>query len=284
MKTTPPVRRLRAWLLAAAVAAMMLQCAIPCPLLAEDEPSIPEVNRFGGRYLGKAAVDFGKVLVSPAHWQGKDFAVLGAAAGMTAIFFAADPGTQDWIAKRPDIGSSRFSLFVTHLGEAPFLVGLSAAFYLGGEAFDDDNLRKTALLSLESFAVNGIIVTGIKVVLARSRPAAGDGAYQFNWFSARSRQNSFPSGHASSAFAVAAVVAGQSDSVVVGALAYGLASLVAVSRVVNNEHWASDVFAGSLLGYFIGKQVLALNRPSAKNKPKLRVAPAPGGFSLALSF
>ena len=284
MKTTPSVRRLRAWLSAAVLAAAMLHGAILSPLLAEDAPSVPEVNRFGGRYLGKAAVDFGKILVSPAHWQGKDFAVLGAAAGLTAIFFVADPGTQDWVAKHPDIGSSRFSLFVTHFGEAPFLLGLSTIFYLGGEVFRDDSLRKTALMSLESFAISGLIVTGIKVVLARSRPAAGDGAYQFNWFSTRSRQNSFPSGHASSAFAVAAVVAGQSDSVVVGTLAYGLASLVAVSRVVNNEHWVSDVLAGSLLGYFIGKQVLALNRPSAKNKPKLSVAPAPGGFSLALSF
>jgi membrane-associated phospholipid phosphatase len=284
VNTTPSVRRLRAWLSAAALAAAMLHGAVGSALLAEDAPSVPEVNRFGGRYLGKAAVDFGKVLVSPAHWQGKDFAVLGAAAGLTAIFFVADPGARDWVAKHPDIGSSRFSLFITHLGEAPFLVGLSTVFYLGGEVFKEDSLRKTALMSLESFAINGLIVTGIKVVLARSRPAAGDGPYQFNWFSTRSRQNSFPSGHTSSAFAVASVIAGESDSVAVGTLVYGLASLVGVSRVVNNEHWASDVFVGAVLGYFIGKQVLALNRPSAKNKPKLSVAPAPGGFSLALSF
>ncbi|MCJ7612411.1 MAG: phosphatase PAP2 family protein, partial [Candidatus Aminicenantes bacterium] len=253
-------------------------------LLAQADGADQESSHLNGKYLGKMAVDFGKVVASPLHWTGKDLLIFGAAAGTTAVFFGLDRGIQEWVEDNPKISSSKFSLFVTHFGEAPFLLGLSAVLYAGGEAFRNNSLRKTGLLSLESYAINGIIVTVIKFVLGRSRPFSGEGAHTFNWFSWESHEHSFPSGHSSSAFAVASVIAGQSPSAVVGALSYSLAALVALSRVNNNEHWASDVVAGSLLGYFIGKAVLALNRPFPKDKPTLSFAPGPRGFSLALRF
>ncbi len=40
-------------------------------------------------------------------------------------------------------------------------------------------------------------------------------------------------------------------------VAYGLASLVAYSRLNENRHWTSDVFVGSAIGYFVAKGVLA---------------------------
>jgi membrane-associated phospholipid phosphatase len=45
---------------------------------------------------------------------------------------------------------------------------------------------------------------------------------------------SFPSGHATNAFAVASVAAGHADGWVVPAVAYSLASGVAVSRMNDN--------------------------------------------------
>ena len=38
----------------------------------------------------------------------------------------------------------------------------------------------------------------------------------------------------------------------VGIASYGLASLVGLSRLGLDKHWASDVFVGSILGYAIG--------------------------------
>lgn len=271
--------------LAPLLAAAVFLVSTPNPARAQSSNPGPEVHHFNGKYLVKMGSDLGKVIISPVHWNGKDLLVFGGAAATTGLVMAfLDHGTREWVEDHQKTSFTNFSLFITHFGEAPVLIGLSAVLYAGGEAFKDDDLRKTALMSLESYCINGVIVTGMKLFFARARPLTGEGPSTFHWFSFKNNQHSFPSGHASSAFAVASVIAGQSDSFLVGAVSYGLASLVAISRVTNNEHWLSDVVAGSFLGYFIGKEVLALNRPSESDKPKLSFAPAVGGFSLSLRF
>ncbi|HRH66218.1 MAG TPA: phosphatase PAP2 family protein, partial [Bacteroidia bacterium] len=39
-------------------------------------------------------------------------------------------------------------------------------------------------------------------------------------------------------------------------IAYSLASLVAVSRLIEHEHWASDLLPGAAIGYACGRQVV----------------------------
>jgi membrane-associated phospholipid phosphatase len=284
MKRTPTGKKVCVWVLAAALTSGLFLGMAPRPLQAQAADPGTESHHFSGKYVIKMGADFGKVLVSPVHWKGKDLALFGATAGAVGLFFALDHGIRQWVEKHDTLNSSKFSLAVTKMGEGPFLLGLMATMYIGGEAFKNDSLRKTALMSLESFAIGGIIAGGLKFVFGRHRPLAQQGAFDFQFFSNKNHEHSFPSGHSIAAFSVASVIAGESDSPIVGAVSYGLASLVALSRVNNNEHWASDIVFGSLLGYFIGKQVLALNRPSTTNKPTLSFSPGPGGFSLSLRF
>lgn len=60
-----------------------------------------------------------------------------------------------------------------------------------------------------------------------------------------------PSGHTTTAFAVATVFADQygEESKYIPVIAYGLATLTAWSRVYDNSHWASDVFIGAIVGH-----------------------------------
>lgn len=39
-------------------------------------------------------------------------------------------------------------------------------------------------------------------------------------------------------------------------IAYGIATLVVLSRINDNAHWASDVFAGAALGFLSAKSFL----------------------------
>lgn len=63
---------------------------------------------------------------------------------------------------------------------------------------------------------------------------------------------SFPSGHASSAFATASSLA-YAYGYKAGIPAYMAASFVALSRVNENIHWLSDVVAGAALGIYWGR-------------------------------
>jgi membrane-associated phospholipid phosphatase len=72
--------------------------------------------------------------------------------------------------------------------------------------------------------------------------------------------NSFPSGHTSTAFAIATVVANVYEKTpYIKPISYGLATLTGLSRINDQKHWASDVFIGAALGYFTSKTLLRLH-------------------------
>jgi undecaprenyl-diphosphatase len=69
---------------------------------------------------------------------------------------------------------------------------------------------------------------------------------------------SFPSGHASAAFACATVIAWASPRLAVPV--YVLAALVAWSRVYVGVHWPLDVLGGAILGTAVGAGLVFLAR------------------------
>ena len=80
----------------------------------------------------------------------------------------------------------------------------------------------------------------------------------------------FPSGHASSAFACAAVLAWASPRLRVPALV--LAAAIAWSRVYVGVHWPLDVLGGAVLGVLVSTVLLKL----AVDPPRLRREPQAG--------
>lgn len=70
--------------------------------------------------------------------------------------------------------------------------------------------------------------------------------------------SSYPSGHASSAFAAARVIAALSPEL--AKEAYSVATQVAVSRVYSGVHFPSDVVAGALLGTGVAEAALRTAR------------------------
>ena len=80
----------------------------------------------------------------------------------------------------------------------------------------------------------------------------------------------FPSGHASSAFACAAVLAWASPRLRVPA--FVLAAAIAWSRVYVGVHWPLDVLGGAILGVLVSTVLLKL----AASPPRLRREPQAG--------
>ena len=109
----------------------------------------------------------------------------------------------------------------------------------------DAAIRLLVCLGLESALVNGLI----KSLLPRRRPA-DQGDHPFHLRTPKTA--SFPSGHASAGFTAATLLAdGQRAPWRCGW--YGLAVVVASSRLHTRAHHASDVLAGAALGLVLGR-------------------------------
>jgi membrane-associated phospholipid phosphatase len=136
-----------------------------------------------------------------------------------------------------------------------------AAVYAVGLARKDTYAQGTSLLALEAVADSELVSVVMKSVTGRLRPSdiPPHGDFTHTWFkypSTFGNSGSFPSGHAIAAFSVASVFACRyGRRRWVPWVAYGGATVIALSRIPVQAHFPSDVFVGSTLGYIIGHYV-----------------------------
>ena len=115
---------------------------------------------------------------------------------------------------------------------------------LAGPRQEKEAVRLAASLAVESVLINGVVKSWFR----RERP---------DWEQHRPRNirkprsSSFPSGHATSGF-MAATLLGAGRSRRTKATWYGVAAVVAASRVHVRIHHASDVVAGATIGLGLG--------------------------------
>lgn len=254
MRGHRPGRRITALFLAG----LLSTCAMGFPC--RESRSDDEASGDSKISLAKAGKDVRDVLVSPFYWKKNDFLRLSAVLGTGLLLGLADENLRTWVQERRTLGSDDFFGFVTNFGDGGCLCGFMAGLFAAGEIAASDGLRKTALLSFESFLVSSAFTAVLKVIPGRARPYAGEGSHSFHPFSSRSAYTGLPSGHSSAVWSVATVIADRTDSVIVDAACYGLATLTSLSRIQEDKHWASDVLIGSAIGYFTAKKICALNR------------------------
>jgi undecaprenyl-diphosphatase len=116
--------------------------------------------------------------------------------------------------------------------------------------------RILAILLFACLTITYYSVDVLKHLVARPRPyIALAGAHILE----RAKDFSFPSGHATQAFAAAAIFASFFRK---RAVFFTLAALVCLSRVYLGVHYVSDVIAGALLGSCIGYGLVLAARSS----------------------
>lgn len=208
-----------------------------------------------GDYFKGYLTDTGNILTSPARWNRSDWLEASLVTGVAVGLYTQDDHIQRWIQKHKNTTTANLFEDTRKLSfiSISALVGLAAYGYIS----PDDKARTTFLLSTESFVLTSIFAQGLKRTTGRHRPYTGDPHDTWSGFTNKGDYFSFPSGDASSAFAIASVVATEYDNMIVPPLVYGVSTLIALKRLHNNGHWSSDVFVGSALGYFTGKAVVA---------------------------
>ena len=137
-----------------------------------------------------------------------------------------------------------FFRFITHLGDKGIIWIIISIMLLIRK-----DTRRAGFLSLISLACSFIIVNlFLKNYVARIRPY--DFLNEVELLIERQRDFSFPSGHASSSFAVA-VILFQCFKKRTGILALVLASMISFSRLYIGVHYPTDVIVGIIIGTIV---------------------------------
>ena len=190
---------------------------------------------------------------APFHYRRRDANWLAPLVLSTAVLWATDRHTA---GEELEGGANPTRLRISRdisQGGALYTTGsIAAAFYLVGRAGHNARARETGLLGVEALIDSGLIVEALKLATQRPRPTVDNASGEFY-----DRGNSFPSGHAISAWSLATVVAKEYGPrhPFVRFGAYGLASAVSISRFTGRKHFLSDVLVGSALGYGTGRYV-----------------------------
>jgi undecaprenyl-diphosphatase len=145
-------------------------------------------------------------------------------------------------------------ILITTLG-GTFVVALFA-FLLWGQ-----NQREAAADFVLLLLLSEVLTTALKVLVDRSRPCTIPSFANTlpGYGCATELDPSFPSGHASRAFALAAFI-GLRFRWRAGGAAMGFAVLVGLSRIYLGIHWPSDVLGGAVLGIALALAIEFANR------------------------
>jgi len=209
------------------------------------QPGEDPKNRLVSPFLKHIASDQKRFWTSPARFRTKDLKWILPGVGIAAAFIASD----SWWSRQVNPSHMQASLNVSDYGTYS-LIGLGGASFLFGSMIHDDHMQEAGLLSGEA-AINSTGVTYLfKEITQRQRPLEGNRDGDFFKGGA-----SFTSEHSAIAWSIASVWAHEYPGWLSQLGAYGLASVVTITRVTAKQHFPSDVVVGSGLGWYFGRQV-----------------------------
>ncbi len=149
--------------------------------------------------------------------------------------------TFDTVAHAQDSTGTRINRFVSGTGNLLYLGAGVIRPLLGGKPGTRESLRVS-----DALVTSVALTEGLKLITREKRPDGSDD------------RDSFPSGHATAAFAVATMEAHYHPKE--AWYWYGGAALVAESRVGLHRHYIHDVIAGAAVGYFTAQWQLRSSR------------------------
>lgn len=179
--------------------------------------------------------------------------VLAAGGVAAAVVHPADQRTVTKLSNSS--GADLFFDAGADTGDGTVQFGAAIVIYAAGLVAHRQRVAEVGTALVEAQTLNAAITGTTKVIADRTRPDGG--------------MHSFPSGHASAAFATADVLM-QQFGPKVGIPAYAGAAYVAISRLSEKQHFLSDVVFGSAVGIASARAVVM--RTSRRS---VAVTPAP---------
>ena len=153
---------------------------------------------------------------------------------------------------------------------------IGGSLYVVGRLGHFGRVADLGLHGTEAVVLADVVTGAIKGAAGRARPFvvsdtnAGD--FKFGRGFTKDGYTSFPSGHTTTAFAAASAVTAETSrwwprsTWYIAPVMYGGATLVGLSRMYHNKHWASDVLLGAGIGTFSGLKVVQYQHAHPGNR------------------
>lgn len=231
----------------------------------------------------------------------RELTVLGTGIVASALLSVVDPRIARWDQSSGVQGSSGRRSFVngvTKVNETTLTIAGLAAYGVG-RLTHADGLTDIAKHTTEAVVLTSLVSQALRGPLGRTRPYVTHDSdqYDFHAFQGFRRfdNRAWPSLHSATAFAAGSALVGEirerhPDALPWAApLIYAAAALPGLSRMYLDQHWASDVLAGDVIGAVIGGRLVhyAHSSPAGAGPRWLvnaTVVPsANGGLMLGLS-
>ena len=226
-----------------------------------------ESRNYASRFVKLAWLSLTQLVRSPSHSRRAEAArraarhVLWLSAGLGAAIIVLMYAIDAWeIAQMPKRGTPSlwWVRILTDFGKDEYvlavLAGLLIAVAIVSPALR--GIQRSLLLGLGTrlqfifcaVAVPNLVTEVLKYCIGRGRPFVGGeaNAFHFSHFAGNPAYYSFPSGHATTAFALALAVSAVWPQARVAMAIYAL--IIAMSRLVLLAHHPSDVVAGAMVG------------------------------------
>lgn len=237
------------------------------------------------RLAGKMANDGIQITTSPAKWKAKQWITVGALAGTGILLYTQDERIQQFAVNHqyPNL-TSTIKYGIEPWGSGIYSSILIGSLYTGARLCNNKRLGTTSVSAAESFVIASLFTQFLKHAIHRHRPYQDENPTKNNFEGPFKGFlfTSLPSGHSTAAFSIASVFACEyKETIWVPVLAYGLASSVALSRIYDNKHWASDAFLGSCIGLYTGIMTYKINKTKLN---KLNISPQLGNNFSGIVF
>lgn len=219
-------------------------------------------------YIESYLKDYRDIFKSPFQPSVKKYVGAGVYAGtMYLLISRYDEKIQVFSQKQRTPFTNDLTKYVLEpMGSGVYPLIAVASFYAQGLIWHNQRSKKVAMNCVKSFIIANSFTQIGKFAFTRERPFEIP-VDANSWFQGNPN-SSFFSGHTTTAFSVATIIAEEyKETIWVPIVSYTLASCVGLSRIHDNKHWASDVLTGALTGYLTGRLI------SRKNNWGITVVP-----------
>lgn len=200
----------------------------------------------------------------------------GAILGGLALASLLDETVRDQLQAHRSSGRDDVAGIFRRMGQVEVFGTIGLGTIAVGVVSGNARIRRAGERISAGLLLAGTLGIVAKELVGRRRPDLTGGAYRFKPFSG---QDSWPSGHTTMAFALAASVSDEIHSTPVTIGLYSAATLTGWARLNDNRHWLSDVFAGAALGITSAKLMDGHWRVFGVGAPRFLLEPDAVGLS-----